>query len=161
MTEQAAESDAVSARPITIRPVRQHEVAQCVHHGRAFFESRKLCGEFIPDRFIAFWNGLLQSGMGTIIGAWRNEDLLGGIGGGVYPEPYSGVLVAQEMFWWFPNGGRSAVRLVLEFESWAGRQGAWSVGLARFADTPRVGELYGVLGYRESDVYHKKELRHA
>lgn len=143
-----------------IRALTIDEISQCVDHGQAFYDSREkqLGGIFDATKFVEYWTQQYLFGSGLIIGAWNEGRLAGGFGGVLVEGIYDGVLHAHEHFWWFPNGGRDAVKLIHQFEAWAKLQGARSLDLAHFADTPRVGELYTVLGYTALESHYRKVL---
>jgi GNAT superfamily N-acetyltransferase len=68
-------------------------------------------------------------------------------------------VVAEDAFWIEPDhrGGRTALRMISEFEAWARAQGAASASLSALQSS-RVAALYERLGYVRSEAHFTKGL---
>lgn len=79
----------------------------------------------------------------------------GMIGGVVFPHPFSGQLVFQEMFW--RSHGRDGLRLLRQAEAMARDLGATRSLMIGMDTMPNTERLYARLGYAPGErVYHKE-----
>jgi GNAT superfamily N-acetyltransferase len=114
-------------------------------------------------RFSAFWSHMLTTRLGCLIVQTGDEDLdvQGAIGGLLYPDPYSGEMIATEMFWFVRSAHRGeGMKLYREFERWAIAQGAQRIRMVHLADSmpDRLSVLYRRLGYRLAETVWEKEI---
>lgn len=112
----------------TIRALTTKELPKCEPFGLAFFAEKQLPGTFSMDIFTKTWTAFLGVRYkATIFGLWKGEELIGLLGGMVYPDLNTGEEIATELFWYVlpeHRGGSGAVRLVKRFKEWAKNHGA-------------------------------------
>lgn len=67
-------------------------------------------------------------------------------------SPWAETLVADELVWWIDPArrGRWALRMIEDFEAWAGRVGAGVVGLS--STGADLGPLYTRRGYLRAET---------
>lgn len=80
----------------------------------------------------------------------------GMIGGVVFPHPFSGLSVFQEMFW--RSHGRDGLRLLRAAEARAKELGAARSVMIGMDTMPDTGRLYERLGYAPAERTFIKEL---
>lgn len=116
---------------------------------------------FSLERFVTSWTGFLEAGIGVIFIAEEDGEVTGAIAGVIYPDLYSGVLVATEFFWVMRAEHRgSGVQLYKAFESWAREQGCHQIRMVHLSDSmpDKVARFYRQHGYQPSEVHFTKEL---
>jgi GNAT superfamily N-acetyltransferase len=113
-----------------IKPIRVDQLPLCYKFGRAFHEERDVPGTFSEETFCKNWTLFLQSPITTMLGLWKDGQLVGGIGGIVMADLTTGDMAASELFWYVDpehRGGSWSVRLIKEFRAWGK-----SIGATRF-----------------------------
>ncbi len=126
-----------------------------------FYKSSKFLSGFQVDRFIELWTGLLASGTGIIFAYEGPDGWTGAIGGIAYAEPYSGELIATEMFWFCREGHRGeGVKLYRAFEQWAKEWGCNQVRMVHLLDSmpEKLEKFYRHMGYTAAEVHYVKQL---
>ena len=149
-----------------IRPASLHELHLCVPFGEAFHKEMQLPGEFVGQIFVESWIAILATIPSAILLLFKDETLIGGIGGIVSPDLNDGRLRAQEFFWFVDKahrGGSGAIRLVDAFEDWAASKGAVEVDMVHLltVDTneqPNFEKFYTHRGYDKLEVHFRKPL---
>jgi GNAT superfamily N-acetyltransferase len=150
---------------VTIRPATAADLAHVGPAAAAFYASSRHLRKrrFHVERFAQFWAPLLESGAGYI--ALQLDDvsgsIRGAIGGVVYPDPYSGDLVATEFFWFVEPQHRGAgLRLYRLFERWAIERGARELRMVHLLDSQpeQLAKLYVRLGYTPAETHYSKAL---
>jgi hypothetical protein len=95
--------------------------------GSQFFLEFKLPGIFSGDYFIAVWEEILRGGSGAMWVSIQNNDIVGGIGGVLSPDLFTGDTMAMEAFWFMRRdcrGSFDSVKLLTTFEEWGIQVGA-------------------------------------
>jgi len=146
-----------------IRPLKPHEIHLCVPFGQAFHEELHLAGQFIPQCFVDNWLLFLASYPSVILGLWKDETLIGGLGGMVAPDLYDGRNYAQEFFWFIGKDHRSgtgALKLLRAFERWAVDQQAVEIRMVHLTGVQAddLDAFYRKLGYTQVEVCYRKPL---
>ena len=123
--------------------------------GFKFFEQAKLPGNFNPRTFATFWSDTLGGGVGIVL-------IMEHDGGLIYPDPCTGNLNAQEMFWWVneDHRGSASSKLIDMFESVAKGRGAVCIQMiAMYGMNHRaLQRYYGARGYRPLEFAFVKEV---
>lgn len=112
---------------MTIRPLMLDEIYLCVPFGYLFHDEKKVPGTFNPEVFMKNWTLFINSGNGTIFGLWKGDELIGGLGGYIFPDITTGESVANEFFWFVQKEDRKGswpLRLRETYKSWAKERGA-------------------------------------
>jgi GNAT superfamily N-acetyltransferase len=145
-----------------VERISRGELGECVPLIEAFFDAASPPGTFRPAVFLATWDQLFAAGIGVIFGLRNEERKLQGIFGAMkYPDPNTGEMVANEMFWWVQPEARGQGRSLLEaYEAWAGEQGARYLTMVHLSNSmpERLRKLYERRGYRESETHYIKEI---
>ncbi len=135
--------------------------------GKYFYEEKLLPGKFDASHFISSWENYFKVGIGTM---WvlrgnfgSSPGIHGGLGALLYPDHYSGDVIASEAFWFVAKehrGGTEGVRLIITLENWAREVGATRVMMAHIAGvtSEKLETFYGKRGYKKSEVLYVKEL---
>ncbi len=113
---------------------------------------------------MGFWQRYLQAGVGVVFLLEQAGQIVGAIGGLVYPEPYSGELVASEMFWFVrPDCRGSGMKLYFVFEEWARERGCDAIRMVHLSDSmpAKLRYVYARLGFEEVETHFSKPLREA
>ena len=153
----------VDRREIVIRTATARDLnAKLAPAAEEFYAASKFLQRFDLPRFCDLWRGLLESGTGTIILAEEDGAVDGAIGGVVYPEPYSGELVASEFFWFVRESSRGeGLRLYRAFEKWARDKGAVQIRMVHLHDSMpgKLSRVYERLGYTAVETHYVKGLK--
>jgi GNAT superfamily N-acetyltransferase len=126
-----------------------------------FYAASKFLRRFNLERFVSAWTDFLETGVGTVFVAEDGGEVTGCIGGVVYPDLYSGTLVATEFFWYVRERHRGAgVRLYHAFEDWARERRCSEIRMVHLTDSmpERLAKVYRRFGYEASEVHYVKEL---
>lgn len=112
---------------LAIRPLTVEELPLCVRFGQAFMTEKQVPGEFSPEAFLKNWTLFLSAYPAVIFGLWDDKELIGGIGGMIFPDLNTGTPCAIEFFWYVDPAHRNtlgAARLPLTYKKWAKEHGA-------------------------------------
>ena len=127
-----------------------------------FYATSKFLKNFRLDRFIAIWTKMLETGTGVIFSLYDGPVGVGAIGGVVYPDLYSGHLVATEFFWFVvpEYRGKNGMELYWKFEHWALAQKCKEIRMVHLMDSmpDRLATVYKRLGYEAAETHYVKSL---
>ena len=147
---------------IEIKPMCRFSLRKVAPAAKEFYESSQFLRKFDLERFIALWKNAIEGEQGTIIAAFDDGEFIGAISGMLYPEAYSGELIAQEFFWFVRPGhrGLAGMRLYKAFEQWAKQKGCAEIRMGHLADLmpEKVAMTYKRLGYVEVERNFAKRL---
>ena len=75
-------------------------------------------------------------------------------------HPFGAVRVARETVWFVDRHyrGVAAVKMLLDYETWARGQRCQFIGMAGMGDDPEVGQLYLRKGYQVAETHYIKAL---
>ena len=125
-----------------------------------FYSQSRFLRDFDADRFAKCWTGLLTLGTGVIF-LLGDEDISGMLGGVIYPDLYSGRLIATEFFWYVRLGSRGqGMQLYQAFEQYARDRGCEEIRMVHLLDSmpEKLNRVYRRLVYVPSEVHYVKEL---
>jgi GNAT superfamily N-acetyltransferase len=130
---------------------------------REFYASSEFLRNFDLDRFRATWSRLFVDGLGMIFLLEDAGAIVGTLGAVMYWEPYSGDLIASEMFWFVSaaaRGGRGGLQLLQAFEAWARNRGALEIRMVHLLDSmpEKLERIYKHFGYRPAEVHYTKRI---
>ena len=144
-----------------IRPARVDELKTIANICQEFQTEGKLPGELIPKVFEATWSTCIEKGVGRIFLIDHDDELVGFLGGLLYPDPNDGATVATEMFWFVRKQyrGKFGLRLMKEFEDWAIAEGAKRLMMVHLQTLNPEGlrKLYDRDGYKLIETHYLKE----
>lgn len=147
-----------------IRHLTKGELSLCIPQGFSFHQEFKLPGRFVPEVFARNWNHFYDEGIGSVIGLWREQELIGGLGGLLSHDLFDDRRVATEIFWFVSpahRGGSGGYRLLKAYEAWAFTQGAVEVRLLYLVGGVKDAQferLYEKLKYRKIEIGWAKPL---
>lgn len=88
-----------------------------------------------------------------------DDPIVGMLGITAVVQPFSGELVASELFWWLdPEHRGHGGWLLRRGERWATEQGARRMLMVAPSDKPRVAEMYRRLGYSPVECLFQRDL---
>lgn len=141
-----------------IRPALPDDLPHLVSMGLRFVQDTCYKAHLKPDpaqmEKTARW--LMEHG--ALFVAEHAGTPVGMIGVVALPDPFSGDLIASEMFWWSDLPG-TGVRLLKVAEAWAKEIGATRLQMVAPNDT--VANLYDRLGYRMTERAYMVSLEGA
>ena len=144
-----------------IRELTIKEVPLLIECAKSFWEEGRIPGRFNADCFVKGWTAFLEQRIGVILVAEEQGEIVGGIGGSLFPDFNTGDLTATEMFWYLMPGHRGqGLRLLREFERAMRERGGkriWMVHLMA-VNAERMAEYYARNGYALSEQFFVKEL---
>lgn len=145
-----------------IREATADDLDALVKMGERFHDSTPYADELSRNsvQYRIFGAGLINSPDGVLLLRELKGVPVGMLGGAVFDHPLSGERTAGEMFWYAPpeHRGTTGLRLLLSFERWARSHGAKMIQMVQPAWADRVGELYGVLGYKKLEIAWTRHL---
>lgn len=147
-----------------IRPATKNDLAIVADMGREFYSEGRIPGTIVPDVFIANWQKYIEAGFGRIFLAEEEGEVVGFLGGLLYPDPNDGDLVGSEMFWFVQSEHRGScgMRLLSAFEKWAISTGAKRLVMGHLSTLApeKLKKLYERLGYVPLETHYVKEINH-
>ena len=149
---------------LVTRPLTIDELPLCVSFGYQFFEEFQLRGVFNPEHFLKTWEGFFWSVPSTVIGLYRNEELIGGMGAIVSPDMFTGDQVATELFWYIGHAhrtGTGALRILRAYEEWGRRLDVHELRISHFKmrNDEQLQRLYEHRGYVLLEQGYQKRLK--
>ena len=135
---------ATSAESMQVRPLEVYELPLCLPFGHAFFRELQLPGTFNEDVFLKNWTTYLTSYGARIFSLWEGETLIGGIGGMLAPDVFTGEKICQEFFWFIAPEYRhrtGALRLFKRFKRWGKESGASRLRMVRMLSADQSEKL--------------------
>ena len=155
---------ALATGSIIVRPLRVEELPRCVEGAEGFHREFGLPGRLVPAVFLRNWTTFLTTMTATVLTAWRDGTLLGGLGALVHPDLSDGRIVATEMFWYVlpdARGSMAGIRLLKAFIAW-GEAHAVETRLSHMLGGPhdvQLDTLYRKLGYRPLEMGYYRSRR--
>lgn len=104
-------TDRVATASLIVRPLEVYELPLCEPHGQGFYRDWPRHGIFDLETFIGHWTRLLSIGA-VLFGAWKEEELIGGLGTVLQPDLYDGHRIAQECFLYVAPEHRQSTALL-------------------------------------------------
>ena len=142
-----------------IRTATVNDIPALVDMGRRFLQESSYGAimPFEPDSLASTFKNLILHDDGLLLVS-GDENVTGMIGMHVFKHPLSGKKMAAENFWWMnpeSRGGRDALRLLRDAESWVMSQGVeW---MHMIAPSAKVAEFYERLGYSPLEIHFFKQ----
>lgn len=136
----------------TIRALTVKELPLCLPFGEAFIDEKHLPGPFNADVFLRNWTTFLTSYPSVIFGLWKDEELIGGLGGMIFPDLNTGQSIGIEFFWYVGKEYRGSIgsaRLVLRFKKWAKERGAVRWRMIHLLDPDETASSVKLAGFYE------------
>ena len=137
-----------------IREAEHGDIPWLLEMGRAFAQEAGVIDRvgWSDEAVVSMLESLIDNEGGILL---RSDN--GMIGGVVYPHPFSGELVFQEMFW-RSHGPGEGVRLLNRAEEMAREMGATRSIMIGMASLPDLAGLYGRMDYSPIEQLYCKEL---
>jgi hypothetical protein len=149
---------------LVTRPLTIEELPLCLPFGKQFFNEFGLRGVFNPDHFLKTWSSFFWAVPSIVIGLYRNEELIGGMGAIVSPDMFTGDKVATELFWYIGaahRNGTGALRILRDYEEWGMRQKVDELRISHFKmkNDEQLQRLYEHRGYVLLEQGYQKRLK--
>lgn len=145
-------------RELTVEDLSNPEIAR---RAREFYVEAKFPGVFNEEVFTSNWTYFIENNVGALFALVKDGQIVGAIGGVIFPDTTSGDLRASEMFWFVGKEHRGGgIALMDAFESWAKERGARQITMAFLQDSmPDVVKgIYERRGYRLFEAHYLKEV---
>jgi GNAT superfamily N-acetyltransferase len=144
-----------------IRSLDIHELDKAAEFGQAFYNERKIPGQFKPEYFVQTWTTVYRSQMGVILVDDVDGVIAAGIGIFLMPDIYDQRLIAQECFLYVRPEyriGRIMFTLTRAFETWAVEHHAKTFRLSHFLNGPyeTLAKFYKRSGYEPLEIHYEK-----
>lgn len=146
---------------LQIRPLTVDELPLCAPFGVAFMTEKQVPGTFSLEIFTKNWTMFLTQYPAIILGLWRGDRLIGGLGGMISPDLNTGEQIAIEFFWYVDADARHGtwpLRLLTRFRHWGAEHGAARLRMIHLLDlnespsTVKLARVYAKLGLRPIEV---------
>lgn len=144
---------------MSIRPAQPSDVAALVELAdQMHIESPRFrVFKFLPDRFRASLESLLESPHGCVLVAEKNGAVVGGLAAVAFPHFACDVLQACDLGLFMApehRGGTTAARLVRHYVEWARGIGAEpSIGINTGVEPERTAQLLATLGAEQTGTH--------
>ena len=147
-------------RIIDLPPAR---IPELVPLAREFYDAGDLPGDLDPAVFCDTWAYFLFHGVGILLAAECEGQIVGSIGGVLVPDPRDGRLVSNEHHWFVAKDWRrssAGARLLRTFEAEALRRGAERITMAHLANElgEKLAPIFLANGYRPVEVHYSRDL---
>lgn len=143
-----------------MRPATTDDVEPLVEMGIRFI-SAEFSKHFVasPAALRMTITSLVENADALFLVLEDNENIIRGtIGALTYCHPFSGELVATEMFWWVdPERRGGGLKLMLAAEDWARKRGAVKMQMGAPAGRD-MADFYARIGYAEVERAYQKKL---
>ena len=145
-----------------IRPLKFDEIRTVLpEFGELCYQELKFGRPFNDEHFVKTWEDIYRANIGIIFVKEDEGQVVGGIGGLLYIDPFDQNTVVQGLIYYLYPEYRdywTASHLLVEFEDWSRRRGA---RYAR-ASAPEARKGLGLFlernGYRYLEQQYEKEL---
>lgn len=145
-----------------IRLLKISELPLAYNLGLKFFKEGNIFGKLKKDTFISTWTNLISKKIGTIFGLFRDNTLIGMIGGVAFPDPNDGELVVTEMFWYMDKQyrGVGGIKLFKAFKKWAKAINAKRVIMVHLTGLmpKKLEQFYKKQGFSPIETHYIKEI---
>lgn len=138
-----------------IRHLTIGELPLCLPYGEQFHSELKLPGKFVDSTFMTTWMTFYTQCQATVIGLWKDGQLVGGLGALLSPDLNDGRLCGTEIFMFIDPAHRTGsglLRLFRAYKSWVLEKGGEELRITHFLTEPERDEhfdrLYRSLGCR-------------
>ena len=144
-----------------IREAKLVDVTQLVEMGRRFIAESTYKQYLLenPKQLRVLAEQIISNPNGVILVSEAEGKLTGMLALITFPHPFSGELVAGEVFWWVApeaREGRTGLKLMRKAEKIAVELGARKMQMV--APTERIARLYERLGYKKVESTYQTGL---
>lgn len=147
---------------IEVKPLCRFRLRALKEGAEEFYASSRFLTKFDIDKFVTFWKNAIESGVGIVLVALEDDEIIGAIAGMKYEEPYTGEVSVQEFFWFVRPGhrGMAGVRLYKAFEDWAREKKATVLRMVHLLDSmpEKLERFYGHQGFVAVEKLYSKDL---
>lgn len=147
---------------MSIREATHADLDVLVALGEEFHDSTEYANELAgnPAQYRVIGTRLIEQPDGVLLVYEQGGRPVGMLGAVLFNHPLSGERTVAEMFWYATpkHRGDAGIRLLRALERWARTHGAGYIQMVQPIWADRIGELYGVLGYRKLEVAWTRHL---
>lgn len=147
---------------MTLRNATAADLPRLANLAEQFYSASRFLKRFDLERFCTVWRTLLEGGSGVVFLLEDEGAIAGTLGGMLYPDLYSGDLIATEFFWFVDPANRGGgMQLYRAFEAWACANHATEIRMVHLHDSmpERLSVLYRRLGYVAAETHYTKDLK--
>ena len=140
---------------LTLRRLGDWEIDDILAMAERFTVEADMKAAFSVDECAGHWTNLPDK---VAIGLYSKDQLVGILAGYIAPQFFTGVRLAQELFWYVApehRGSFASLKMLDLFEEWAKEKkvfGITMVSLAKGSDS--VPRLYAKRGYVGIEAHH-------
>ena len=148
-----------------IRTAEHGDLERLVHLGVRFLTTTPAYCTLLrpdPERLYVLLETALTLGLGTVLVAEVDGEVVGGLVYVILPNPISGEATAEEIAWFVaPEHRTSSIgpRLLVAGESWCAANGATTIKMIAPAGS-EVGRFYARRGYVAVETAYAKQVHH-
>lgn len=151
------------ATDIQIKILPESEIKDILPIGKEFIkEANDKFFVLDDEQFIQNWTNLYKSGVGRILIAKIDNQIIGMLGFMVYPDLLSSELIAAETFWFVTKEyrGNVGIKMLEEYEQFVKELGVKRISMAHLKNLnpEKLKTLYKSRGYREMETFFVKEV---
>lgn len=145
----------------SIRTLLPSESESAAYLGMQFSKRSQNLWGFDLDIAVRNYSSLMESGIITGIGLFKNDNIVGLLLAAKVPSLYNRHLMAQELVWYVDEAHRGkGVLLVKAYLAWAKKEGCTIATMAHMSDSmpEKLKLFYKKLGFSENEIHYAKEL---
>jgi GNAT superfamily N-acetyltransferase len=153
----------MNIRKLVPEDIDRDDLTSLANQMRGYYLASGTMIEIDVDKTKASFLTFMKMGFAGVLILEKDGVIKGIIGGFRSPDPLSGKVVANEVFWYVDRSCRHSgygAELIAAFEQWAIDEGCCMVRLSHLIDL-RAGEnkiLYEGSGYKAAEVYYEKRI---
>lgn len=146
-----------------IRCLEISELDSCRQCFYGFFQESRLPGRPNWNHWREVWQDMIEKNIGYLLASFRNDEIIGVLGGLCFPCMLTGEREMVEAFWWVKplyRGGPTGVRLLKYFEKLSKDLGAKRIKMIHLTNInpEMMKSIYDRMGYRQVEVGYIKEV---
>lgn len=139
------------------------ELYKCKECFYGFFKESQLPGSPNWQHWQKLWVEMIEGHIGYLLATFRDDRIIGVLGGLCYPCMLTGELEMVEAFWWVQpqyRGGTTGIRLFQAFEKLSKDLGAKRIKMVHLShiNLDTMKDIYIRMGYRPIEVGYLKEI---
>lgn len=146
---------------MTVKKISPDTLPEAAELGDKFWAEGSLPGSLKKDLFVKNWTGLMDLGMGNVLGLYKDDKLVGALGFISVNDINDGELVASETFWFVePESRGQGVKLLIKFIDEAKQMGCKRMSMVHLMNShaDKLSDIYKRMGFTPLETHYIKEL---